>query len=742
MRYTVPFIALLAAMVSSGACASVRSDTSVAATRAPHALALDPAFADPAWKLGEIANNSFTNLTTRNNAPLKTAIYLLYDDSNLYVGFRCEQRGVPILASQTTNDIGFGLDDFVGVGLDTSANASQAYFFETTPRGIRYQAASETNRYKPDWQAAGSIAGANWSAVMIIPLKVMKIHTGARQAWRFNFFRSVTALGEHYTWAFDGIMGDAPVPQWPNFADARFWPTLSGLSIAPRGSLRPRPRAEIYALESVGRDRKLFAQSNGSFGYQDVRNLGIDLNYPLTRTISFVGTANPDFSNVEIDQQTIAPQEFRRSLNEYRPFFSQGANFINANPIALGVVAPPNLIFYSPGIGPFDRGAKVEGTFGLQSFGVLSVRGHDQITGNEFDDVAFGYKHALPDRTFIYFADGVLAHHSASGNDSTAEAGVVVRNLRTGFVGAASSAFENGSWLPAPGFARSSLGFLDVHKPNYEVNLGYQDITPNYNPIDGFTSNSDVRGPNGFLDFRGNGKAVKSYDLFFFADRYFDRSGAIHQADTVIQFNAAFKNQFSLNGGPAVGLLRRYDVLAGPNCGDTVVGSSYFTGYPCYRDGRSDRFNLFALNLGYRDGTPAPVDAGFAGGPFGDFYLHLYNFSTSRQIAKRITLGIEYDGTYERFFRGAAAGSVDSQFLRRISLGESLGPDSNFAISLRSISGTGGFAVPGLNLAASYRRKFATGNELFINYGTPASAATLDRLVVKYLIRLGGGSGT
>jgi hypothetical protein len=85
---------------------------------------------------------------------------------------------------------------------------------------------------------------------------------------------------------------------------------------------------------------------------------------------------------------------------------------------------------------------------------------------------------------------------------------------------------------------------------------------------------------------------------------------------------------------------------------------------------------------------------------------------------------------------------LDSQWLRRISIGGELGPDENFTVSLRAINGNGGFAPPGSNFAAAYHRRFRNGNELFLNYGTPASYYTLDRFIAKYLFRFGGEEGS
>jgi hypothetical protein len=736
------------------ASAAVATSTTVPAARAVHPLPLDASLRDPAWAAGAIpAPGGFQNLTTRHAGALETSVWLLYDEQNLYVAFRCEQRGTPIVATQTTDDVGFGLDDFVGVGIDASGVGTQAYYFEVTARGVHYEQANENSRYQPRWRAAAGIDGSSWSAVLIVPLNVMRIHAGSPQTWRINFIRNVSAVAEHYTWAYNGVMQDNTIGNgWPNFVDTRYWAAWGGVQVTPAmlHAARPKARAEIYGLGSAGEERDVFQQANQSFATQQIRNVGLDLTYPVTPTINFVGTLNPDFSNVEIDQQTIAPQEFRRVLQEYRPFFAQGAPYINANAAALN----SNVVFYSPSIGAFDRGEKMEGTFGKQSFGVLNFRGFDEMSGNAFDDTAYGYKHALQDRTFLYWADGVLAHHSIAGDDITNEFGMAGRNLKTGFVWGLDDSTERGSttWLPE-GIAHNGSGFVDVHKQNYEWNIAYNDITPNYNPIDGFTATSDVRGPSAYTWGSGATPFVKTYTLFLNADRFIDRSGEVHQADFSLALNATFRNGFSINGlGPAVSELRSYAAIdpasTGMNCGDLSLPRSYFTGYPSYECGRTDTFNLMNIPIGYGDGTPTPIDASVAFGRFGygnvgtndagpDF-VHLYTISTSRPLARIFSIGAEYDGTVER---GIASGNLDSQWLRRISLSALLGHDSSFTLSLRGINGRGGFALPGTNLAAAYHRRFPSG-ELFVNYGTPAAPYTLQRFIVKYLFRFGAEAGT
>ena len=621
--------------------------------------------------------------------------------------------------------------------------ALKDFKIEMTPRAIRYQQSSENVRYSARWHSAAEIDGQGWNAVLVIPLSSMRLSSGKHASWRFNFIRSVAAQGEHYTWAYDGLMNDGPVGQsWPTFSDARYWPTITLDGLTPSNRLvRAKPHSDIYALESVGVDRDLFQQANGTFAPETVRPVGIDLTVPLTNTINAVGTINPDFSNIEVDQQTIAPQEFPRQLVEYRPFFAQGARFITPNGVGFSSpTSPNNAIWYSPSIGPFDHGAKIEGSYGLQSFGLLGVRGYDVTTGNTFDDIAYGYRHSPADRTFYYWTDGVLAHHSIAGDDTTIDLGASGINPKSGFEWGDAQAFEHGSWVPYTGAAHSSTTYIAMNKPNYFVATAYNDLSPNYNPIDGLTFNSDIRGFQGFVQTLGSTKWAKNYSLSVNADRWLDRSGAVHESDTLASLAVTFNNGLSINNlGPSVSILRSYDVPANVNCAGPAIGTSSFTGFLCYRNGQDQRFNLFTAAVGYKDGTPRPLDASFAFGPFGGNYTQTFAITTSRPLG-RYALGLEYDGTYER---ALSTGVLDSQWLRRVSFSASLGPESSLSIFVRSINGLGGFATStGTNIAFGYHRRFASGNELFADFGTPAANSTLQRFIVKYVFHVGGDTGT
>ena len=252
--------------------------------------------------------------------------------------------------------------------------------------------------------------------------------------------------------------------------------------------------------------------------------------------------------------------------------------------------------------------------------------------------------------------------------------------------------------------------FVDVHKPNYEINARVPRRLTQLQPDRRLYR--ELRYPRSDGVRQSSRLAAGNQELQpFYRRRPFSRqTGAVHQADTQVFLNATFKNSFSLDGaGSAIGQLRSYGIPAGPGCSGAIVATSTFSGYPCYLDGATLPYNLYSIPIGYRDGTPTPYDVNYSWGPFGDNYVHLFDLSTSRPIGRMLTLGLAYDGTYER---ALGNGTLNSQWLRSITLGLNLSSESTLTFALRDINGYGGFATQiGNNLAVAFHERFRTGNE-------------------------------
>lgn len=682
-------------------------------------IVLDGALGDSRWQSASRAGG-LMDAASHAAARSQTEAAVYYDDRNLYVAFWCKQT-VPLTASQMTNNVGFGSDDFAGIGIDPSGNGDRAYYFEVTPNGTRFAQSTESARYVPRWDGRSHRSADGWTAMMVIPLRAMKLASSSPQTWRLNFVRGVIVGGEKQTWSYDGRMDGTNA--FPALTDARYWRAVPGWTLSA-SSNAPKSSVDIYTLAAGGLGRSQFIAPDGASFSQNPRAAGLDVVYPLAGTMSLVGTLNPDFSNVDADQLTIAPQIFQRNLTEYRPFFAQGANFINNSATAYGINEPPNVTFYSPSIGSFDRGVKVEGTYGAyQSLGLLEARGTNAVTGQPFDDMAFGWKHVLPGKAFGYWTNGVVANHG-SLRDSTMELGVQARDLSKGWVGALFHEGENAVTPTERYSASSTYGFIDQQNGSHEAIVGFRNIGPRFDPVDGFTQISDIHGMGASYSLFGPGSpnsalsAVKNGYAYVYGDRYFDGSGAVHKADAGLAFYATLNADYSINVGTNQTEVRSY-------AGDL------FGGYPAYADPRDLRFDSSFVSVGVHPNSPARLNLQYSWGPFGDFYLQQITAGGARPVGPHTTFSWEYDGTRERLF----AGDADGQWLRKAALTYSLGPDASFSLALRTISGEGGMALPGTNFSETFHRIFANGNELYAAFGTPSAVRTIDRVLVKYVFK-------
>jgi hypothetical protein len=737
--FAVALCALVCFYPASPVRASVVPGTLLKATKVSAPPPQDAALDASVWASALVAQG-FVDATTREAAKNATTALLLYDDKNLYVGFVAEQQGVPITATQATNDVGYGLDDEVTVSIDTSGSNSRLYAFTSTPLGIRYEFSSESSRYQPPWKTVTSRSADGYRVMMTIPIADMRVGNGKSQRWRINFSRYVAAHGDLLTWAYDG--GSSSYCSNNSYGstiycDSTRWPILTGIDLSGVAKAPP-PYADAYVLGSAGRDRGVFETTPQNFTNQAARNFGIDATVPFTPSLALVATLGPDFSNVETDQATIAPQEFPIQYTEYRPFFAEGANYISPVP-SVGINGPSNQMFYSSSLGIVDDGLKVEGTTGQSAIGILDAK------GDGFNDQAFGYSFQKPDGTLQLALQGVDANHPGV-TDRTIGIGGTYQNLHSGFSPIVSYEQETGTFVNAPDLAHQLiLGEITSHGL-WQTGFVYRDVGPEFAPIDGYTAIDDIRGPTAFAVYNGlagQQSIVKSYRFGVVDDRLVDRSGAAHQVDTNESGSVTLKNLLKLELSTDASELR-----------------TYAQAYPLYTGARNFAFDNSGVSLGYGDGTPSPTDVSYTFGPFAvacgglpafplpcasavnEFtpaYTQQFNVTTTRAFPNGLGGSLEYAGTLERPFTGTS----DSQFLRRISLTRALGGDALVALSLQEISGTGGFAAPGNGLAISYHKRFRDQSQLYFEYGSPASYGTLQRFVLKYVRHIGaGGAGT
>jgi hypothetical protein len=313
---------------------------------------LDPSTPPAAWA-GAAGVKLGWNVLAERPASEATAAAISTDGKALFVRFDAVQRE-PVAAAQHTNSVGQGNDDAVWIDLWPGGSSGYFYQFQATPNGTHYQSSSENTSYSPSWESQGATHAGGYTVTMRIPLDIMR-GVSADHPWKAQFVRFVHATGEEQVWSYDATQNNAD-----DLARAGTL-TMPPIHVAIG---RPKPRLAAYALAEA---------ASKTIGGSTSR-VGADLSIPITPTASFYATFHPDYSNVELDQQSISPTVFARYYSEVRPFFTQGANFYGQFDCD---ACPTIQELYTPAIPTPREGYAIEGQQGPLSFASFDALGDD-----------------------------------------------------------------------------------------------------------------------------------------------------------------------------------------------------------------------------------------------------------------------------------------------------------------------------------------------------------------------------
>jgi hypothetical protein len=638
-----------------------------------------------------------TDFTYRRSAAEPTQVFVAQDRSALYVTFVATQKE-PITASQLTNSGSALNDDNVTVYLWPQGANGFAYSFTATPRGTRYQTSSENSAYTPQWTASGAVTDAGYTVTMRIPFDV--IRSGGSKDWRAQFARQTVSTNSLTAWTFSErqvVVND------PAFAGM-----LGGVGIT-QAELRPKARAQLYGL------REWAPAAAGG----DTARVGADFSIPVAPTASLVGTIHPDYSNVEVDQQTIAPSAFAHQFQEVRPFFTQAGSAFNR---VFGCSDCP-LLLYTPAIPTFREGYALEGTSGpltYAAFDAIGDRRSDQ--GQTLD-----YSVKTPATSYSVNLQRSTVDAAQYGlHDQTVSLTTGVHNQRTHLFAYANAAAERGSYVTRPGEATYLEVGTGYSSATSGVILNYQKIGSQFNPPDAFVPQSDITGYEAFgrrtINFSPSAP-VHDVLATVFAARYHDRFGQPDQIDLSEAVTVDFRNLVSLKVDGNFTAVR------------TIAGELL----PFDRNG---------FTLGYRIQTVTPSFVQYAGGPYFHGHLNSWSYVATLPVRRRINLHFEGDvNDYATRYPGEIPAK---QWLERAAVDWQMSRDGSLDIGLRRIIGRDlpfAFAPPAFtyrdasNVSAAYHF-LALKNEFYLVYGDPNSFSTTPALFLKWIRYVGAPKGT
>lgn len=256
-----------------------------------------------------------------------TQFKIAADENNLYILVKCYSSGEKYVTPSLRRDFRAGGSDNITFLIDPNGDRTTAYFFGMNPYGVMREGLVSnggadvrdfTVAWDNKWKGVSTIYKKYWIAEMAIPFKTLRYNKEVR-TWRLNSYRFDTQSQSSMTWTHiprnQGIFG------------------LAFMSLIHFDHVLPDPGSNIslipYGL--VSRDRDFLTSPKSTIG----GNIGGDIKIGLTPSMNLDLTANPDFSQVEVDQQVTNLTRFEISLPETRQFFQENAdlfaNFGNEN---------------------------------------------------------------------------------------------------------------------------------------------------------------------------------------------------------------------------------------------------------------------------------------------------------------------------------------------------------------------------------------------------------------------------
>ena len=319
-------------------------------------IKIDGILDEPVWATTDVAKNFVKKFPNDIGVPQRqTEVRFTYDNENIYFGFKVYDSGAAISRS-LKRDFGNEGNDVVGIMMDPLNKKTNGFYFLLSALNVQSEdQLSLSFQDKPTWSwdtkwfSATKDYGTYWIAEIMIPLKSIRYDPKQLQ-WGINFLR-----------------GDAKHNEYSNFT--RVPPIFKSYDLGYMGLLNwpaatPSSKNNNILLPFIS-GASTEDQENGK-PLNTTATGGFDAKVALNASLNLDLTVNPDFSQVEVDQQVTNLTRFNIFLPERRAFFLENSDLFSN--FGMPFVRP----FYSRTIGLDKDGNKIPILFGARMSGNLN----------------------------------------------------------------------------------------------------------------------------------------------------------------------------------------------------------------------------------------------------------------------------------------------------------------------------------------------------------------------------------
>jgi hypothetical protein len=319
-------------------------------------IQLDGDLSESAWQTADKADDFWRKFPDNKIKALnKTEARLTYDDHFLYVGITCWDSGGTRIVQTLKRDMGFWESDGVSIMLDPQGRKSNGFLFGVTAAGAQTDmllSLTTTNEnWDNKWFSETKQYLDRWVVEMAIPFKILRYEVG-RTNWKVNFIRNDTRKGEYHTWTL--------VPLFTDGIDLAYTGTLQW--DAPPPFEKSNATLIPYATGSTYKDFENAQNNDTKF------NAGLDAKLSVSTALNLDLTVNPDFSQVDVDEQVTNLTRFNIFYPERRTFFLENSDILSD----LG--SPPFRPFFSRRMGLDENNRPVPIYYGARLSGNLNNR--------------------------------------------------------------------------------------------------------------------------------------------------------------------------------------------------------------------------------------------------------------------------------------------------------------------------------------------------------------------------------
>jgi hypothetical protein len=460
---------------------------------------------DPVWAVADPVGAFYQTRPDEGHPSSQvTEIRIVYTEDTLYLGVVCyDDDPDAIIVTEGRRDSPLSDTDAFEIILDTYLDRQNGFLFATNPAGIEYDAhvtnqgegagvqrwgnspgrsgAGFNLNWDGSWEVQTRVTEIGWSAEFAIPFRTLRYPQKDVQIWGLNFKRSIRRRNETTYWA--------SLPRQYDLFRLSLAGTLTGMEIPNQRNLKVTP----YVLGEV---RERASQQN----MQWLGDLGADLKYSLTPSLTLDLTYNTDFAQVEADVQQINLDRFNLFFPEKRPFFLE-----NAGLFAVGSPQEVELFFSRRiGIGPEGQqipvlgGARITGKVAGTDVGVLNMQTQEvaDITRANNYTVA-RVRRELPNRSYL---GAMFTNRQGSGDlalDEDHNRSIVVDG-RWG-IGESGQLAGFAARTFTPDLDRSEHAFKfggTLNTQAWRVDSSYMQVGEGFNPEMGFLRRQNFRKMN------------------------------------------------------------------------------------------------------------------------------------------------------------------------------------------------------------------------------------------------------